>query len=191
LGFPLPPATTVQQEDHLCYGDKKMKKLLFLFLFLPTIAWIYGQEQQANNFDFGLTCLIAVSDDTVAPGPGLAANWYNPKLFGPVGMGAYMNLVVPVVKTEMGLAVSLLTGPSYMIFDNGTIALPVTAGIHFDFVCSSKGFTAINLGIGAHMDIVWRFGRKWHGYGRVLVAYNFGAGGEFLMFPGIGVGISF
>ena len=177
-----------------------MKKLLltFLFLFLSGLSWIYAQERGSNHFDFGLTCMVAVSDDRVSPGPGLAVNWHNTKLFGPLGIGAYVNLVVPFVEgyseTNMGFAASLLAGPSYMIYDNGVIALPVTAGIHFDYVnnlSSNRNKTAINLGIGADIDIVWRFGRKWHGYGRVLAAYNFGAGGEFLMFPGIGVGFSF
>ena len=172
-----------------------MKKLLLVLLFLLIIVFIHGQEKDANNLDFGIACLIAVSDDTVAPGPGVAVSWYNSKLFGAVGIGTYIHLVTPLLNADydrinMGMTTSLLAGINYIIFDNGTFTLPVTAGFHISHVTTFQIWT-INLGIGTNIDFLWRFGIKWHAYGRVMAAYNFGASGEFLFYPGLGVGLSF
>jgi hypothetical protein len=41
------------------------------------------------------------------------------------------------------------------------------------------------------LDFEWRFGKKWFAYARILAAYNFGAEGEFVAFPGLGAGLSF
>jgi hypothetical protein len=179
-----------------------MRKMIFVLLvaaLLPTA--LFGQEKvRNNNIDFGLTCLLAVSDGTFAPGPGFAADWYNAKLFKYLGMGAFVDIVVPLVKafsdssvTNFGLTASVLVGPAYMLFDNGTVALPLTVGYHFDWVAGFPGsfIWSINMGVGANFDAVWRFGKRWHGYARIRAAYNFGGGGEFLMFPGLGVGKSF
>ena len=176
-----------------------MRKFLIIIVLFSIVSLAFGQEQgSANDFNFGLSCLIAVSDKAAAPGPGLAAAWYNTRLFGPLGVGAHFNFVMPIVKTDfdysnMGLAASLLAGPAYMIYDNGVFALPLTAGAHFDFVVGfgDTTTTAINLGAGAGLDFLWRFGKKWHAYARLLAVYNFGGGGEFLAFPGLGIGFSF
>ena len=81
-----------------------------------------------------------------------------------------------------------------MIYDNGVFAIPVTAGVHYNVVGAWAGATGgfgMNIGAGASFDFLWRFGQKWHAYGRVMAVYNFAAGGEFLMFPGLGLGFSF
>jgi hypothetical protein len=152
---------------------------------------VYGQEN-ANSLDFGATGILSMSNDLIGVGPGAAVSWYNTKLYGPLGMGAYLQAMFPFVEDNWGMALSLLTGPSYMIIDKGVFAIPVTAGIHFDFVHSFlKELSAINLGAGVAFDFVWRFGQMWHAYARIAAAYNFGAGGEFLVFPSLGAGISF
>ena len=176
-----------------------MKKVIFLLFLLSTVFFIHGQEQRNNNLNFGLTCLVAFSNDTVAPGPGAAIGWYNTKLFGPVGLGTHIHTVIPLVKADFdriksGIATSLLLGVSYMIFDNNTIALPVTAGFHISHATGSgsgSDIWTINLGTGANFDFLWRFGRQWYAYGRIMASYNFGANGEFLLFPGLGAGFSF
>ena len=186
-----------------------MKKIVLVALLALVLVSVYGQEQAPtadNNLDFGFAYLVAVSNGTGAGGPGLAVSWYNAKLFGPFGMGAYLNIAFPIFpnanvgKTNFGLVTSLLVGPSYMIYDNGVFAIPVTAGLHFDLVVpigmaivmerSPFEMAKINLGIGADFDFVWRFSDKWHAYARVMAVFNFGAI-EFLMFPGLGVGFSF
>jgi hypothetical protein len=152
---------------------------------------VYGQEK-TNSLDFGVAGILSVSDDLVGFGPGVTVSWYNTKLFGPLGMGTYFHAVFPNVEDNWGMAFSLLAGPSYMIFDNGVFALPVTAGIHFDFVHGfERKVSKINLGAGADLDFVWRFGKIWHACAHITAAYNFGTGGEFLVFPGLGAGISF
>ena len=160
------------------------------------IAFFDDQEPQNNFFSFGATSLITFSDDTFLLGPGLALSWNNPKLFGFLGIGTYLNVVVPMIKDdigfEMGYAASLLAGPSYMIFDNGVFALPVTAGFHISVATPNDfGIFMYNFGAGLSLDFFWRFNEKWHAYARVLAAYNFMEGGEFLGFPSLGVGFSF
>ena len=173
-----------------------MKKIVLVALLASVLVFAHAQEQDLqadNNLDFGFAYLVAVSNGTGAGGPGLAVSWHNTKLFGPFGMGAYLNIAIPIIgeKPNVGLAVSLLTGPSWMLYDNGVFAIPATAGLHFDLVTAfDSGLTKINLGIGADFDFVWRFSEKWHAYARVMAVFNFGAI-EFLMFPGIGVGFSF
>lgn len=169
------------------------------FLFLGAVLLHAEERQGPNTFNFGLTCLIAVSDNHVSPGTGLAVAWYNPALFGAVGLGAIGHIVMPIVSnygnydgTRVGFAASLLAGASFMLFDNGAFALPFTAGFHINYVTPQEfNWHHMNMGIGVNTDFLWRFAARWHAYARLTAIYNFGAGGEFLAFPGIGVGFSF
>lgn len=175
-----------------------MKKILLVLFFFLTILSLHSQSNRNNNIDFGLTCLIAVSNDTAVPAPGISAAWYNTNLFGLFGFGTYLNVVMPIMAFDdgdekeyvTGIVGSFLAGPNYMIYNNGVVAFPVTLGFHFDFISTANNIK-INLGIGTVIDFIYKFNEKWHAYARVLAVYNFGSGGEFLAFPGIGAGFSF
>jgi hypothetical protein len=124
-------------------------------------------------------------------------SWNNPALFGKWGLGAAGNIVIPLAEdaigTRYGAAASLLAGPAFMPLNTGVFMLPITAGLHADWVIPLAGNIKLygNLGLGVSADAVWQFGAKWHVYGRLELAYNFGSGGEFLLFPGIGMGLKF
>jgi|GEM_PF-3098581 len=170
--------------------------LLILVLFLMPPARLNAQESLQNNanyFNFGISGLLAVSDSGASFGPGITGSWINPRLFTKwLGMGTYLNLLIPFVDDELGIVASLLLGPSSIVFERGAFSLPVTLGLHFDYVKAFAGRRwGINMGVGAAVDAVYQLGKKWNIFGRVMAVYNFGDGGEFLLIPAIGTGFRF
>jgi len=181
------------------------KKLLICCAFISAICVIniHAQEKNQSNYvNFGGDFLLMVSDGGASVGTGVALSWYNPRLFTDwLGIGTHVNVLATFVRNGLvkensmnaGIAVSLLAGPSFLVFQRGAFILPVTAGFHFDyidgFIFNSVHFWGINMGIGA--DAVYQFGKRWNMYGRILAVYNFGGGGEFLLIPSIGAGLKF
>jgi hypothetical protein len=51
--------------------------------------------------------------------------------------------------------------------------------------------SAINMGLGAAADAIYQLTDRWNIFGRLIMIYNFGAGGEFLLMPAIGAGFKF
>jgi hypothetical protein len=94
---------------------------------------------------------------------------------------------------ELGLGATLIAGPSITAYDNGTFRIPITLGLHANYVMltanAENPMTWVwNIGAGAVNDFVWQFGEKWYAYGRIQIVCNFGAL-EFLASPGLGAGI--
>jgi len=187
-----------------------LKKLLICCAFILAICVIniHAQEKNQNNyFNFGGVFLLMVSDGGASVGTGAAVSWYNPSLFTDwLGIGTHINVLAPFVHNglvkendmNVGIVVSLLAGPTFLVFERGSFTLPVTAGFHFDYVQTfgsqfnnGQNLWGINMGIGVTADAVYQIGRIWNIYGRILAVYNFGGGGEFLLMPSIGAGIKF
>jgi hypothetical protein len=156
---------------------------------------LYAQEQdKSSQLSFGASCTVALSDGTVSVGPGLQFSWLRPRQFNNfLGLGVHFGLLAPIGE-EFGIGATLIAGPSMTVYDNGVFKIPITLGIHADFVIGIIGATSFseiwvwNVGAGAVTDFVWQFGSKWYAYGRVQAACNFGAF-EFHITPGLGMGI--
>ena len=178
------------------------RRIVFFAILVILAAYVHSEETKQNYFNFGAGGLIAISDGGVSPGFGLATAWINPNLFSNrIGIGTYINILVPLVEdpvgaTNFGGVFSILAGPSIVAIERNAFSIPITLGYHFNYVIelSSGGDMipwAINMGLGLAVDAVYQFGDKWHFYGRVISIYNFGADGEFLLLPGIGLGFRF
>ena len=179
----------------------KKKTVIAAALLLAFAAAAWGQETpgpRTNHLSFGLGGLVALSDGMVSLGPGLQVSWFNPRLFtSALGLGIHFGAFLPIFvgalneQATLGVAATLLAGPSRTFFDNGRFRIPVTLGIHVDYVVDVEYLKSWvwNIGAGAAADIIWQFGRKWYAYGRVQAACNFGKF-EFLVTPGLGVGYS-
>jgi hypothetical protein len=170
--------------------------MLAVALLLAAGAGLFAQERRGpapQYFSAGAGLLTAFSDGKVSLSPGLQAAWVNPRLFTNfmglgVHAGAYVHIDTSPVKVN-GFIASLLAGPAFMVFDNGRFRLPVTAGVHADYARAS-GDWVWNIGAGAAADLVWQFGERAYAYARVQGACNFGVL-EFLLSPGLGVGLRF
>jgi hypothetical protein len=180
---------------------RKVLALVVILMMALSAANIHPQEAGDNHFAFGPGVLVPIDGTGVSAGPGLQFSWYNSKLFGGfVGLGAHVGTFMPITEARLSLAISGIVGATYTVFDNGTFAIPITAGLHFDYVkalydrqnsaSAEPDAYAINLGLGVVGDFEWHFGKKWYAYGRVAFALNFGAF-EFLLMPGLGMGFSF
>ena len=175
---------------------KQSNKIYFgivLFLTVAFTAGLHAQESKNNQLSFGAACLVALSDDTVSAGPGLQFSWLNPRLFRDfMGLGVHTGLIMPIGENS-GYGATLIAGPSIIAFDNGVFRIPITLGVHADYVMtdSPQGdyLWVWNIGAGAVADFVWQFGKKWYAYGRVQMACNFGKF-EFHLTPGLGMGLS-
>jgi hypothetical protein len=168
--------------------------LLAAAVFAAGLGAQEGQRPRANHVSLGLSWLTALSDGMVTGHPGVQLSWFNPRLFTDrVGLGVHGGLSAAMYEKKFrGIAATLLAGPAVTIFDNGRFRLPLTLGVHADyFRMKDKSLTrwTWNIGAGAATDLIWQFGGKWYAYGRVQAACNFGAF-EFLVTPGLGVGIS-
>jgi len=184
--------------------NRKLLALAVILMITLFAANIHAQEaaypaEANNNIAFGAEGLFAFDKIGVSMGPGLQVSWYNSKLFmDAFGLGVHVGILMPIYEQKLNLAISGIVGATYTVFDNGVFAIPITAGLHFDYITAiydpEIGLitynSAINLGLGVVGDFVWRFSEKWHAYGRVAFALNFGAF-EFLLMPGIGVGVRF
>jgi len=173
----------------------KKKILLSGVIILLFTANIYSQE---NHISFGLGALIPIDNIGVTAGPGLQMSWYNSKLFTSfMGLGVHAGVNVPMVFGDEGLkgialVVSVITGPAFTVFDNGTFSIPITAGLHFDYINGlvTKA-NVINLGLGVVSDFEWRISQKLHAFFRLNMAVNFAGGFEFLLAPALGLGFNF
>jgi len=172
-----------------------------ILLMIALCANLHAREterERARYFNFGPSGLLAASDGGVSPGFGMALSWNNPRLFGGhFGLGRYLNFLVPLVEdpggvTHIGAAISIMVGPSMVVYKSGRFSVPVTVGYHFNIVSSTSIDDsirwAINMGAGAAGDAVFQFGRRWNMFARIMAVYNFGAGGEFLLIPALGFG---
>jgi hypothetical protein len=186
---------------------RKVLALAVILMMALSAANIHAQESGdsqsavSNHIAFGPGALVPIDGTGVTAGPGLQFSWYNSKLFGGfIGLGAHVGVFMPITKPLLSLAISGIVGATYTVFDNGTLAIPITAGFHFNYVkalydkpdsiYADSALSAINLGLGVVSDFEWHFGERWYAYGRVAFALNFGAF-EFLLMPGLGVGFSF
>jgi hypothetical protein len=180
---------------------KKSKLLAIAVIMVMALSAANIHAQEANNhLAFGVGGLFSIDKIGVGMGPGLQVSWYNSKLFNNfIGLGAHLGVLMPITKERLSLGISATVGATYTVFDNGTLAIPITAGLHFDFVTALLnietgdglvGMYAMNIGLGVVTDFEWHFSQKWYAYGRVALAFNFGAF-EFLLMPGIGMGFSF
>ena len=184
---------------------KKMFMGIIVIIMMIFTTNIYAQEAKNNHFAFGAGAMISIDTVEVALAPGLHFSWYNSKLFKNfIGLGAHVGVYMPITARRLSLVASGIFGAAYTVFDNGKFAIPITAGLHFDYVRALydkqygefvtadeyPNIQAINLGIGAVGDFEWHFGKKWYAYGRLTLACNFAGGFEFLLTPALGMGFS-
>ena len=151
-------------------------------------------QPKSNYVPFGGACIFTISDDMVAEVPNVQVSWVKPRLFMDLfGLGVHAGLFVPVFiyKESViigGLGATLIAGPAMVVFNKGAFSIPVTVGVHADYLILINRWVW-NIGAGAVADFVWQFGKKWFAYGRVQMACNFGAF-EFHITPGLGMGLS-
>ena len=182
-------------------GKRKLAVCAAMVILAVCANNLHAEEtkrDRVNYFSFGPGWLLAASDDRTASGFGITAGWNNPHLFTDrLGLGAYLNVAVPFMEVDVGedpsgIVVSALIGPSTIAFQRGRFSVPVLLGYHFNYIYASDMVPwAINMGIGGVADAVFQASSRWLIFARVMAAYNFGDGGEFIFMPSLGVGLNF
>ena len=146
-----------------------------------------GEALKNRQTSFGAAFIIALSDDMVSVGPSVQFSQVYSSLFTDfIGLGIHGGLIMPISE-DIGFGVTLIAGPSITIYDNSQFKIPITLGMHANYVISGNHWIW-NIGTGLVTDFVWQFSSRWFGYGRVQMACNFGAF-EVLITPGLGLGL--
>ena len=175
-----------------------------IFVFVLSSAGLYAQEAEKNNYlAFGLGGFFPIDkigiEYGIPPGPSVQISWYNPVLFYDfMGLGVHLDIGMPFRVEEDGLkggavVSSIIAGPIFTVFNNGTFTIPITAGFHFNYavIFSKETNHCINLGLGAVSDFVWNFSKKWQAFLRLNMAINFPGGFEFFLAPALGMSFRF
>ncbi|MCL2601499.1 MAG: hypothetical protein FWD91_01665 [Treponema sp.] len=122
-------------------------------VMLAATSSLYAQEDQrssGNQVSFGGGAIIAVSDGGISLGPALQVSWVNTGLFTDrLGLGIHPSIMMPI-GDEIGLGATLIAGPAMTVFDNGTFRIPITLGLHADYVFAMQveGRWVWNIGAG-------------------------------------------
>ncbi|MCL1813394.1 MAG: hypothetical protein FWG29_07715 [Treponema sp.] len=177
----------MKHSKNVCIGTV----LVMLAVFTASLYAQEAEQSKTNYFSFGAACIVAFSDDMISAGPGLQFSWVKSRLFTNfLGMGIHIAAIMPIGE-DIGLGATLIAGPAMIVFDNGKFKIPITLGVHGDFVMGGERDLdwVWNIGAGAVADFVWQFGKKWYAYARVQMACNFGVF-EFHLTPGLGMGLS-
>lgn len=164
-----------------------MKKSVLFFLLVLVVG---ASVCFADGFELGGTVLVLSGEGQSIFGGGL--NLASTSYFTQnIGLGIFGNIMYAPASGVSLIAIDTLIGPAFRIVDNGTLSLPISAGLYAVYAFAfgeggaAKGF---NVGAGGNITAQVKFSQSMYFYARFQADYGFLAGGELFITPSIGIG---
>ena len=191
-----------------------MKRISIAVLLFLSVSLCFAKGQR-DSFEVGIGFHSITEKQTVSgidvetTVPSFAINFAGISLYtDTIGIGAYGNLLFPqsfklsaqgqsvyVDKSayDFLFAMDFLIGPAFMLYNNDTICVPLSAGIHYYQLWSVNSVGSTNtseIGIGANITGEYHFTPKVYAYARFQLSLDFFSWGTTEVFTGNGYSVS-